>query len=66
MLAALSAEFHDGLSTQQIEQCVGRIETAIKAADLGVLILFVKPQTAETWRRRVEELAPVQRPMTDA
>ena len=52
VLAALSAEFHDGLSTQQIEQCVGRIEAAIKAANLGVAILFVKPQTAETWRRR--------------
>ena len=57
VLAALSAEFHDGLSTQQIEQCVGRIEAAIKAANLGVAVLFVKPQTAETWRRRVGELA---------
>ncbi len=57
VLAALSAEFHDALSTTQIEQCVSRIEVAIQQARLGVMILFVKPQTAETWQMRSAVLA---------
>ena len=53
IIAAMSAEFRDELSTTQIEHCITRIETAIKLANLDVTTLFVKPQTAETWRRRV-------------
>jgi hypothetical protein len=60
VLAALSAEFHDGLTTQQIELCVSRIEAAIKNAHLEVTTLFIKPQTAETWRRRIAEVAALQ------
>ena len=56
VLAALSAEFNAGLNTHQIELCIGRIEIAIKAAKLGVAAVFIKPQTAETWRRRIAEL----------
>jgi cation diffusion facilitator family transporter len=52
VVAALSAEFHDALNTTQIEQCVNRIESAIKQAHPQVTTLFVKPQTAENWRRR--------------
>jgi cation diffusion facilitator family transporter len=55
VLAALSAEFHDGLNTTQIEQCVTRIEAAIRCANLDVTTLFVKPQTAESWRRRIAQ-----------
>jgi cation diffusion facilitator family transporter len=57
VLAALSAEFHDGLSTQQIELCVARIEAAVQEAHLGVTTIFIKPQTPETWQRRVAGLA---------
>lgn len=60
VVAALSAEFHDGLNTQQIEHCVCRIEAAIKGAQLGVTTLFIKPQTPDTWRRRIADLAAVQ------
>jgi cation diffusion facilitator family transporter len=60
VLAALSAEFQDGLTTQQIELCVSRIEAAIKDAHLEVTTLFIKPQTAETWRRRIAEVAALQ------
>ncbi len=56
ILAALSAEFQDGLNTGQIERCVARIETAIKQAHPNVRTLFVKPQTEETWRRQIEEV----------
>ena len=47
VLAALSAEFQDGLSTGQIERCVTRLEGAIKLAHPDVRTLFVKPQTGE-------------------
>jgi cation diffusion facilitator family transporter len=54
VVAALSAEFKDDLNTTQIEQCIGRIEAAIKTAHLDVTALFIKPQNAETWRRRMK------------
>jgi cation diffusion facilitator family transporter len=57
VLAALSAKFHDGLTTEQIELCIGRIEAAIKQAHLDVMIVFIKPQTAETWATRMALLA---------
>jgi cation diffusion facilitator family transporter len=57
VVAALSAEFHDQLTTPQIEACVSRIEAAVKQAHPEVTALFVKPQTAETWRRRFELLS---------
>jgi len=57
VVAALSAEFHDDLNTTQIEQCVSRIEAAIKDAHLDVTTVFVKPQTAQTWHRLIAHLA---------
>jgi cation diffusion facilitator family transporter len=56
VLAALSAEFLDGLNTGQIERCVARIEGAIKQAHPDVRTLFVKPQTGETWQRQIGAL----------
>lgn len=60
VVAALSAEFHDDLNTQQIEHCVCRIEAAIQDAQLGVTTLFIKPQTPDTWQRRTADLTAVQ------
>ena len=57
IVAALSVEFQDALNTTQIEACVNRIEAAIKHAQPDITILFVKPQSADTWRRRIERLA---------
>jgi cation diffusion facilitator family transporter len=56
VFAALSAEFHDGQTTQEIEACVRRIEARVQAAHPEVTTLFIKPQTAGTWRRRRDEL----------
>jgi hypothetical protein len=56
VVAALSADFHDRLNTTQIEECVNRIEAAIKQAHPEVTLLFVKPQSADTWRRRIARL----------
>ena len=56
IVAALSAEFEDALTTTDIESCVNRIEAAIKAAHPDVSILFIKPQTAQTWQRRLQRI----------
>jgi cation diffusion facilitator family transporter len=56
IVAALSAEFEDGLTTNDIETCVNRVEDAIRCAHPDIAVLFVKPQTAETWKRRTEGL----------
>jgi divalent metal cation (Fe/Co/Zn/Cd) transporter len=55
VIAALSAEFRDGLSTDQVEGCVTRIEVEVKRAHPDVRSLFVKPQSREAWRRQIEE-----------
>jgi len=60
VVAALSAEFHEGLDTAQIELCVSRIEAAIRRANLDVTTLFIKPQSAQTWRDRIASFAPRQ------
>ncbi len=56
VVAALSVEFHDALNTTQIEEAVNRIEAAIKHAHPDIVALFVKPQSSETWRRRIASL----------
>jgi len=52
IIAALSADFHDVLTTPQIEACVLRIERAVQRTHPDVTALFVKPQTAQTWAKR--------------
>jgi cation diffusion facilitator family transporter len=52
VVVALSLQFHDKLSTREIEECVTRIENAICGSFPDVVILFVKPQSAEMWRSR--------------
>ena len=54
MVAALSAEFEDSLTTPKIEACINRIEEAAKAAHAEIVALFVKPQTPETWQAHRE------------
>jgi cation diffusion facilitator family transporter len=57
VFAALSAEFQDHLTTPQLEICINRVEAAIKSTHPEVTVLFVKPQTADMWRRRIGQLA---------
>lgn len=59
VVAALSLEFHEKLSTREIERCVDRIEQAICAAFPDVVTLFVKPQSAETWLSRLKRLRSI-------
>jgi cation diffusion facilitator family transporter len=57
IVAALSAKFHDHLNTTQIEECIDRIESAVTQAHPEVTVLFVRPQTANAWQRRIARLA---------
>jgi cation diffusion facilitator family transporter len=56
VVATLSAEFEDALTTPQIEACINRIEKQAKIAHPEIVSLFIKPQTAETWRARREAM----------
>jgi divalent metal cation (Fe/Co/Zn/Cd) transporter len=57
VVAALSAEFHDRLTTQDIEASVNRLEQAIRSKHPEITTLFVRPQTAEAWSQRRARLA---------
>ena len=54
VLATLSAEFDDQMTAPQIEQCIERIEAAVRQTAPDVMALFVKPQTPETWGKRAQ------------
>lgn len=62
VVAALSAEFEDALTTPEIEACVSRIEHALKAEQPSIAALFVKPQTRATWLDRRARLADERTP----
>ncbi len=57
ILAVMSAEFEDSLTTPQIEACITRIEAKVKQAQKEITILFIKPQTLETWATRSKKMA---------
>lgn len=52
VIASLSLEFKDDLTSDQIEACVNRIETQIKQLHPEIIALFVKPQTKAVWLER--------------
>jgi len=54
VLAALSLEFKDNLTSDQIEACVNRIEANTKKVHPEVVVLFVKPQTQKVWMERMK------------
>jgi cation diffusion facilitator family transporter len=56
VVAALSADFEDELTTAEIEACVRRIETRVKASHPEITTLFIKPQNTGTYRKRQQAL----------
>jgi divalent metal cation (Fe/Co/Zn/Cd) transporter len=62
VVAALSAEFDDRLTTPQIEACVRSLEDEIRSAHPEVSVLFVKPQAAATWESRRQAIEAGDRP----
>ena len=57
VVAALSIEFADTLTTTEIEACVRRIEERVRQAHPEVKLVFIKPQTASTFADRQRSLA---------
>jgi divalent metal cation (Fe/Co/Zn/Cd) transporter len=54
VLASLSVEFEDHLTTDEIEACVNRIEAKIKQNHPEIVALFVKPQSKKVWLERMQ------------
>jgi cation diffusion facilitator family transporter len=54
VIASLSLEFKDSLTSDEIERCVNRIETQIKEVHPEIVALFVKPQTQAVWLERTQ------------
>mgnify|MGYP003601470386 FL=1 len=54
VIASLSLEFKDHLTTDEIEACVNRIEAKIKSIHPEIVALFVKPQTKQIWLERMK------------
>ena len=54
VIASLSLEFRDNLTSDEIEACVNRIEAQIKQIHPEIITLFVKPQTQKVWLERTQ------------
>jgi cation diffusion facilitator family transporter len=56
VVASVSAEFDDSLSTPDVEASVDSIESNVREEHPEVVALFVKPEMAERWDARMAEL----------
>lgn len=56
IVVGLSAEFEDALTTPQIEACVERIEARLREVVPEIAGVFIKPQTAGTWKRQAAKV----------
>ncbi|MFW1754681.1 cation diffusion facilitator family transporter [Acinetobacter wanghuae] len=54
VIASLSLEFKDNLTSDEIEACVNRIEAEIRQVHPEIVTLFVKPQTKAIWLERTQ------------
>lgn len=54
VIASLSLEFKDNLTSNDIETCVNRIESEIKKIHPEIVALFIKPQTKQVWQERMK------------
>ncbi|WP_159715604.1 cation diffusion facilitator family transporter [Geminicoccus flavidas] len=60
VVVAISAEFADELQATTIEECVERLEQALKAAHPEIVDIFVKPQSAGRWQAARQKLDQVE------
>ncbi|MDB5970532.1 MAG: hypothetical protein JWQ90_2982 [Hydrocarboniphaga sp.] len=58
IFVALSAEFCDGLTTDQIECTVNRLEAKIREQHPDIGMLFIKPQSRAMWESRQQRVPP--------
>ncbi|MEO7433738.1 MAG: cation diffusion facilitator family transporter [Dokdonella sp.] len=56
VLAALSAEFEDALTSPDIEACVEELEIAFKKSHPEIVSVFIKPQKHSVWAARKAKL----------
>lgn len=56
VVASVSAEFDDSLSTPQVEESVNTIERNVRSKHPEVVGLFVRPETPERWNARMVAL----------
>lgn len=54
VLALLSLEFKDNLTSDEIETCIYRIEAEAKQLHPEIVTLFIKPQTQKIWLQRMQ------------
>ena len=54
VIASLSLEFKDNLTSDDIEACVNRIEAKIKQIHPEIVALFIKPQTQKVWQEKMK------------
>jgi cation diffusion facilitator family transporter len=57
VVATMSAEFRDELTTPEIERCIERIERRVRESHPEVVSLFVKPQTPARWAAQAARIA---------
>jgi cation diffusion facilitator family transporter len=62
IVAELSVAFERTANAAEIEQSVERIEAAIRVDHPEVVMLFVKPQTHDTWRARLAQVEATSSP----
>jgi cation diffusion facilitator family transporter len=62
IVAELSVAFERTADAAEIEHSVERIETAIRADHPEIVMLFVKPQTHETWKARLARIEAASSP----
>ena len=55
VIASLSLEFKDNLTSDEIEACVNRLEIRVKHLHPEIVGLFIKPQTKQVWLQRLAE-----------
>jgi divalent metal cation (Fe/Co/Zn/Cd) transporter len=55
VVVTLSLEFADRLTTPEIETIVDKLEQHIRAAHPEVITVFIKPQTAATYGKLVQQ-----------
>ncbi|KAA8733774.1 cation transporter [Acinetobacter qingfengensis] len=55
VLILLSLEFKDNLTSDQIEQCINRIEAKAKSMHPEIVTLFIKPQAQTVWLQKMRD-----------
>ncbi|MCU4414355.1 cation diffusion facilitator family transporter [Acinetobacter sp. WU_MDCI_Axc73] len=54
VIASLSLEFKDNLTSDDIEVCVNRIEMKAREIHPEIVALFIKPQSKQVWLQRMK------------